>query len=120
MYKPGDKFIIEIEEVFTGDEVEEARYRVKGFSTLFFDNYGLNKLKRLEEPAPEPEPQFVRGDEVITDYYGVKFTGLVIGISPNESERYVLIDRLAYPLMRKKEDLEPTGRHFELPLEVNE
>lgn len=119
MYKPGDKFIIEIGEVFTGDEVEEARYRVKGFSTLFFDNYGLNKLKRLEEPAPEPETQFVRGDEVITEYFGVKFTGLVIGTAQDDCERYVLIDRLSYPLVRKKEDLQLTGRHFELPLEGN-
>lgn len=119
MYKPGDKFVIEIEEVFTGDKVEEARYRIKGFSALMFDNYGLNKLTRYEEPAPAPAPEFVRGDEVRTDYYGLEVTGLIIGTA-SDLERYILIDKLNYPLVRKKEDLKLTGRHFELPLEGNE
>lgn len=51
-YKEGDKFVIEIGEVFTGDmsvrnHVEE-RYAIKDFNSLMFDKNGLDKLERLD------------------------------------------------------------------------
>lgn len=54
-YSVGDKFVIEIGEVFTGDmsvrnHVKE-RYAIKGFNVLMFDKNGLDKLKRLDTPA---------------------------------------------------------------------
>lgn len=50
MKKPGDKFIIEIEEVIPNKT--GILYRVKGFRSLVFDQYGLIKL---EEYNPECE-----------------------------------------------------------------
>ena len=51
-YNAGDKFVIEIEEVFTGDLLRnkpiEERYRIRGFNTLMFDSNGLDKLERLD------------------------------------------------------------------------
>lgn len=47
----GDKYIIELEEVYHGENHPNSLelYRVKGFNTLVFDHYGLNRLERLDE-----------------------------------------------------------------------
>ena len=49
-YSVGDKFVIEIGEVFTGDfsVKENTLYRVKGFRSLVFDKTGLDNLERLD------------------------------------------------------------------------
>lgn len=46
-YKAGDKFVCEIREVIKSDN--GTLYRGK-FSTLVFDDYGLDKLQKYEEP----------------------------------------------------------------------
>lgn len=48
-YKEGDKFIIEIEEVYKSDLTSPDLYRVKGFNSLVFDNHGLNMLQKVED-----------------------------------------------------------------------
>lgn len=51
MYKVGDKFVIEIERVsppVDRNREKDALYRVKGFNTLVFDDYGLDKLEKYE------------------------------------------------------------------------
>lgn len=61
MYKAGDKFEIEIEEVL---EHENTRvYRIKGFYALIFDDYGLDRLKKID--APKVEKELHIGDEVV-------------------------------------------------------
>ena len=45
-YKVGDKFIIEIGHG-TADPLYGARYFIKGFSTLVFDDYGLDCLEQV-------------------------------------------------------------------------
>ena len=45
----GDKFIIEIAEVFPGAESGQPKYRIKGFDNLCFDEKGLRKLKNFNE-----------------------------------------------------------------------
>lgn len=49
-YSVGDKFVIEIGEVFTGNfsVKENTLYRVKGFRSLVFDKTGLDNLERLD------------------------------------------------------------------------
>ena len=62
-YKVGDKFIIEIAEVYENvlssvDVFEAATseplYRIKGFNSLVFDKNGLDKLEKLKESLPIP------------------------------------------------------------------
>ena len=62
-YKVGDKFIIEIAEVYenvlSGIDAFEAAtseplYRIKGFNSLVFDKNGLDKLEKLKESLPIP------------------------------------------------------------------
>lgn len=46
---PGDKFVIEIESVIPSDG--GTLYKIKGFSALVFDDFGIGKLERYEMPA---------------------------------------------------------------------
>lgn len=48
-YKVGDKFVVEIEDVKEYSKQGHAfpLYRIKGFSTLVFDDYGLDMLGQL-------------------------------------------------------------------------
>lgn len=50
-YNVGDKFVIEIAEIFRNNEddiIHEAElYRIQGFNTLVFDDYGLDKLQKI-------------------------------------------------------------------------
>lgn len=49
-YKVGDKFLIEIEEVYENglpfNDTPCKLYRIKGFNSLVFDEYGLDKLQK--------------------------------------------------------------------------
>lgn len=53
MYKEGDKFEIEIEKVLEHENT--CLYRIRGFHSLIFDNYGLNRLKKIDAPKVEKE-----------------------------------------------------------------
>lgn len=52
-YKVGNKFIVEIEEIYNGDLVKHEEhmhlYRIKGFNSLVLDEYGLDKLQKYDE-----------------------------------------------------------------------
>jgi hypothetical protein len=51
MVKIGDKFIIEIDEIFenSGLPFGEKLYRAKGFKSLVFDDIGIRKLTSYAE-----------------------------------------------------------------------
>ena len=55
MANAGDKFVIEIDSVFVGRHAEKL-YRVKGFNSLVFDDYGLEKLTAYKEPEKATAP----------------------------------------------------------------
>lgn len=46
-FNVGDKFEIEIAEVFKGAESGNDKYRIKGFDNLVFDDKGLEKMKQI-------------------------------------------------------------------------
>lgn len=46
MYKKGDKFVIEIDDIMTGCD-SKILYRIKGFNSLVFDDYGLEQIGKL-------------------------------------------------------------------------
>lgn len=52
-YRVGDKFIIEIGSGYWNPAIGN-RYLIKGFDTLCFDDKGLGRLEKYEEPK-EPE-----------------------------------------------------------------
>ena len=46
MHKKGEKFVIEIDDIMTGDN-GEILYKIKGFNSLVFDDYGLDQIGKL-------------------------------------------------------------------------
>lgn len=51
-YNKGDKFELEIAEVFIG-ETDKEIYRVKGFAALTFDEAGLGRLRKIKSAESE-------------------------------------------------------------------
>lgn len=65
-YKVGDKFVIEIAQVFERATSErKPLYRIKGFRSLVFDDYGLRLLKKIEPVEPEVDWSKVEVDTPI-------------------------------------------------------
>lgn len=51
--KIGDKFVIEIGEIIL-DKSDKLLYKIKGFNTLVFDDFGINRLmKKSNLTGPE-------------------------------------------------------------------
>lgn len=60
-YKVGDKFVIEIEEIYKNvlsntfeEDMSKQLYRIKGFKSLFFDKNGLDELEKVKSSLPIP------------------------------------------------------------------
>ena len=114
----GDKFVIEIEDVLTSS-VDPAmhRYRIKGFASLVFDDYGLGKLTPYTAPVEEPEPEpptFQKGDEVNV-HYSDNTTGKALYMCPAvDGKHYLLpLDGKDYFIVRDGKEITGTGRHFD-------
>lgn len=66
-YKVGDKFIIEIAEIYENIlngidalATSEPLYKIKGFNSLVFDENGLDKLEKSKESLPIPYSEAYR------------------------------------------------------------
>lgn len=49
-YKVGDKFVVEVDKVLSDADspfIEGELYRIKGFKSLVFDEFGLDKLRKI-------------------------------------------------------------------------
>ena len=67
-YKKGDKFTVEITEVLTGEDGKTV-YRMNDFSSLVFDDYGLDRLEKVEPVMTKKKSSFSRvgyGNEYFT------------------------------------------------------
>ena len=77
----GDKFVIEIGQIFENEG--KTLYRVKGFNTLVFDEAGLLKLARLHDI--KVSKRFTVGDEIIIrGYYDFDTSAVVIESSEHD------------------------------------
>ena len=82
-YKVGDKFIIEIAEVYENvlssvDVFEAATseplYKIKGFNSLVFDKNGLDRLEEVADKKNYIAPENIRVGDVVTVCNGdIKF-----------------------------------------------
>lgn len=114
-YKPGDKFIIEIEDIYQAanddsnliDPIPFELARIKGFNSLVFDEKGLNKLKRYEEPKKE---DIQKGDEVCFENdSSVKFVATYIS---DKNVQGVSDGGKIYSADKMR--LTKTGKHFDI------
>lgn len=113
----GDKFVIEIEDVLTSS-VDPAmhRYRIKGFASLVFDDYGLGKLAPYTEPVEEPAPApfaYRMGDEVEV-VFSDGAADKALYLSPaSDGKHYVQPYGKNFFIVRHESEMKPTGRHFD-------
>lgn len=118
-YNKGDKFVIEIDEVFNNGSFGEKGmlYKVKGFNTLVFDEYGLDKLTKM--PRSESEEVYVgdvlqhREDKevyvVVTALYdGGYFDAIKISCTDEAGKLYGIYSQRPLKAWRK------TGKHYNL------
>lgn len=68
-YKPGDKFIIEIESVYNTNPFDkpECLYRIKGFNSLVFDVSGLDKLEKLAVRKPIDDFEVMNNNQKLNE-----------------------------------------------------
>jgi len=81
-YKKGDKFTIEITDVMTGEDGKTV-YRMNDFSSLVFDDKGLD---RLEKKVVEPEKKSPFERAIGEHYWNIGGNGAVNQEYDNETE----------------------------------
>lgn len=67
-YKVGDKFLIEIDEVYESEmpfSSPDELFKAKGFNSLVFDKNGLDKLEKIDEDPARVETV----SEILTEKY---------------------------------------------------
>lgn len=81
--KVGDKFVVEVEEIYASKN--GLLYRMKGFKSLVFDDTGISKLVRLHDINDYDATKFSVGDEVkiIDQYYGASKRAVIIEVDSN-------------------------------------
>ena len=89
--KVGDKFEIEISDVLKPNDpmVCGDLYKIKGFNTLVFDDYGLSRLQRGASDLAHDENAMVHALRVIS--------AEALGRSDVQLACHVLIDYIATP-----------------------
>lgn len=88
MVKVGDKFIVEVGEVWTKPNGKKM-YFIKGFNTLIFDDNGINKLEKYDPKSRKTEKNTMAlkvGDVIY--YPGCITKHIVIGYSGNADEEW--------------------------------
>ena len=100
-YNIGDKFVIEIENIALSHG--EPLYRIKGFNTLVFDDNGLDRLEKTNNPT-----MFEVGD--IITYGSARIAGYVLNPNYSEGELVASMGDTACPQRLYKEECYKTGR----------
>ncbi len=108
MYKIGDKFIIEIGDTFNNTE-RETLYRIKGFNSLVFDEYGLDKLDKASEVEEE---QWRIGDEIMMR--NDAWTAIILSIDPKyDGIKFIYPDGKIGSCSANAHDYwKKTGKHY--------
>lgn len=88
MANTGDKFVIEIDKVFQ-DGLGRELYQVKGFNSLVFDDYGLEKLTAYKEPEKATEPEQELTPAVGMVYQNRENPEFCVVVTGSEKGKYV-------------------------------
>ncbi len=121
MVKVGDKFIIEIDEIFeSGLPFGGKLYRAKGFKSLVFDEIGINKLTPYKEEQvsvgynyKDGEVLYSRGDMVLIPESNSR--GIIIDVFKGNNGRrtYVVLDEEGVTMLYLSEELQKTPYKFQ-------
>ena len=123
-YKVGDKFIIEIAEVYENElsgiysfkaTTSEPLYRVKGFNSLVFDKNGLDKLEEIEDKKNDIAPENIRIGDVVTVGDGdIKFICTKDNASGDYSRCHLLSSDGSVWEDCKKSDCKKVGKNVKI------
>lgn len=123
-YKVGDKFIIEIAEVYenvlSGVDVFEAAtseplYRIKGFNSLVFDKNGLDKLEEISDKNNYIAPDNIRAGDVVTvGNCNIKFICTKDNASGDYSKCHLLSSDGSVWKGCKKSDCKKVGKNVKI------
>ena len=123
-YKVGDKFIIEIAEVYENElsgiygfkaTTSEPLYRVKGFNSLVFDKNGLDKLEEIEDKKNDIAPENIRIGDVVTIGDGdIKFICTKDNASGDYSKCHLLSSDGSVWEDCKKSDCKKVGKNVKI------
>lgn len=128
-FKVGDKFEIEIAEVFKGAESGNDKYRIKGFDSLTFDDKGLEKIRQNSKSA---EREYKVGDIVYVpeddrcavviwtngEVGNVLYSDFTLGVSMSVDrfsgiyKKSVALNNLAKEIDEETRNIECEGRDF--------
>lgn len=113
-YKVGDKFIIEIAEVFESEDgsclSENNLYRLTGFKSLVMSDSSLDRLEPINTPA-KAAADIQIGDEVEDRSSGTKFFVTRV----REFQTYGFSSSGEF-LCSDRKYLKKTGNHIDLPI----
>ena len=123
-YKVGDKFIIEIAEVYenilSGIDVFEIAtskplYRIKGFNSLVFDKNGLDKLEEVADKKNFIAPDNICvGDVVTVGGVDIKFICTKDNASGDYSKCHLLSSDGSVWEDCKKSDCKKVGKNVKI------
>ena len=123
-YKVGDKFIIEIAEVYenilSGVDVFEAAtseplYKIKGFNSLVFDKNGLDRLEEVADKKNFIAPDNIRVGDVVTVGDGdIKFICTKDNASGDYSKCHLLSSDGSVWEDCKKSDCKKVGKNVKI------
>ncbi len=112
-YKEGDKFIIEIGKVLVPECMDDMPfggegllYQIKGFNSLVFDAFGLDRLEHINEPE-----KFNIGDEVRVENI---YDGYIFGIvtADIDADHIAILMGNGSGIIAEKKKAKKTGRTF--------
>lgn len=120
-YNVGDKFLIEIDQVVKCDNSDPVElFKIKGFNSLVFDKYGLDKLPKAPVPLHSDKEKIHVGDVikhknnenvvlVVTQLYD---DGDFSGMKITKTDKYGHL--FSYYDKRSLASFEKTGQHYDL------
>ena len=111
-YKVGDKFIIEIADVFEA-ATSEPLYKIKGFNSLVFDKNGLDKLEEIADKNITSDN--IRVGDVVTVCGGdIKFICTKDSASGDYSRCHLMANDGSVWDGCNKADCKKTGENIEI------
>lgn len=110
-YKVGDKFVIEIAEVYES----EPFYKIKGFNSLVFDKNVLDRLEKIENKEKSIASENIRVGDVVTICDGdIKFICTKDNSSGDYSKCHLLSSNGSVWEDCNKSDCKKVGKNIDI------
>lgn len=114
--KKGDKYVIEIAEVHTHYDDNGKAFplaRIKGFSTLTFDQKGLDRLEKIEDSKTLKEKKPLNCRFIVTENQDCNDRNFSVGHIYTVCDGYITSDRgSVFPISNALHDFSELEKYF--------